>query len=107
MPYRDTQCGAKIFKREAIEKILHEITITRWAFDVDLLYRLENHGFKIREFPTVWRDKKYSHINFKRAGPLMALAAIRLRIVNSPFKGFMRLYDNLPAGLKIYRKLLN
>jgi hypothetical protein len=41
MPYRDTQCGAKIFRRNAIKTIVNELGITQWAFDVDLLYKLK------------------------------------------------------------------
>lgn len=86
MNYRDTQCGAKLFKREAIKEIINRLTITKWAFDVDLLYHLKKRNFKIKEFPTIWSDKKYSTINFMKSGPFMALAIIRLRILNSPFK---------------------
>ena len=46
-PYRDTQCGAKVFKREALEKIISLLGITNWAFDVDLLYLLKRNGFAI------------------------------------------------------------
>jgi glycosyltransferase involved in cell wall biosynthesis len=91
MPYRDTQCGAKLFKKGVIAKIVDKLIITKWAFDVDLLYRANKEGFKIREFPTNWSDKEYSKINFKRAGPKMGLAVIRLRILNSCFKGFIKL----------------
>ncbi|MDD5012025.1 MAG: glycosyltransferase [Candidatus Nanoarchaeia archaeon] len=84
--YQDTQCGAKLFRREAIEKVINELTMTKWAFDVDLLYKMKKNGFKIKEVPTVWSDKKYSTINFMKSGPLMALAVARLRLLNSPFK---------------------
>ena len=69
--------------------------MTQWAFDIELLYLLRNQGFKVKEFPSVWSDKEYSTINFMKAGPWMALAVIRLRILNSPFKSFIRIYDKL------------
>lgn len=93
LPYRDTQCGAKLFKKESIKKALPKITFSQWAFDVDLLYQIRKLGFQIREFPTVWVDKEYSKINFWRSGPWMALAIIRLRLIHSPFKGFVKFYD--------------
>lgn len=95
IPYRDTQCGAKIFMEKAIKKVLPKLIITHYAFDVDLLYQLRKNNFKIYEFPTVWSDKEYSKINFMNAGPKMVLAAIRLRLLNSPFKYFVRLYDKI------------
>lgn len=101
MPYKDTQCGAKLFKRKAIEQTIKEFGITQWAFDIDLLYQMRKKGFIIKEYPTVWADKEYSKINFMRAGPRMALAIIRLRTVNSPFKFLVRAYDFLPNWIKI------
>ena len=38
IPHKDTQCGAKLFKRKVIEKIVDELHLTQWAFDVNLLY---------------------------------------------------------------------
>jgi glycosyltransferase involved in cell wall biosynthesis len=100
MNTRDTQCGAKIFKRSAVEKVLPELKFSLWAFDVDLLYNLKKLGLKIKSVPTVWVDKEYSKINFMKAGPWMALGVIRLRLINSPFVGFARFYDFLLNKLK-------
>jgi len=101
MPYRDTQCGAKLFTSKSIESIIDRLKITQWAFDVNFLYELRKAGFKIKEHPTTWADKEYSKINFMNAGPRMALSIIRLRLVNSPFKFLVRLYDGLPSRLKL------
>src|SRR3989344_3522911 len=88
LPYRDTQCGAKVFKREVIEKILNNLSMSQWAFDVELLYHIRKKRFFIKEFPTKWCDKEYSKINFWKAGPWMVLGILRLRLINSPFKMF-------------------
>ena len=93
MPLSDTQCGAKIFKREALEKIIPLLTMSQWAFDVELLYILREKDFRIRSFPTIWIDKEYSTINFWQAGPWMAMGILRLRILNSPFRRFINIYD--------------
>lgn len=106
MPYYDTQCGAKIFKRQVIERIIHKLGITQWAFDVDLLYHAKKEGFKVKEHMTIWADKDYSKINFMKAGPRMALAIIRLRVINSRFRFIVRGYDLLPDWMKIHTKIL-
>lgn len=93
VPYRDTQCGAKIFKGNAVAKISNQIGMTGWAFDIELLYKLNRSGFRIIEVPTVWSNEDYSKINFWKSGPLMALAIIRLRIINSPLRKMVRIYD--------------
>ncbi|MEI6731238.1 MAG: glycosyltransferase [archaeon] len=105
LPYQDTQCGAKLFKREALGPIMPNLSMSNWAFDVDILFNLQRQGFKIREYPTTWSDQKYSKINFMQAGPFMALSIIRLGLINSPFRFVMRWYDSLPSWLKIYNKL--
>jgi glycosyltransferase involved in cell wall biosynthesis len=103
MNYKDTQCGAKIFKKAAIKKVLPHLGITKWAFDVDLLYQMKRAGFKIMETPTVWMDKEYSKLNFAKAGPNMALSIIRLRLVYSPFKFVIRFYDLLNPRREILK----
>ena len=106
MNYKDTQCGAKIFRKEAVRKILPALGITHWAFDVDLLYQMKRNGFKVKEVSTIWKDREYSKLNFLKAGPNMALSIIRLRLIYSPFKFIIKAYDLLPESLK-FRSMFN
>ncbi len=100
LPYRDTQCGAKVFKTNALKAILPKVSMSQWAFDVELLYLLKKQGFHIKELPTVWSDQAYSKINFVKAGPKMALSIMRLRLLYSPFKSFIRVYNALLQWLQ-------
>jgi glycosyltransferase involved in cell wall biosynthesis len=100
IPHRDTQCGAKLFKLQALKEILPNIGMTRWAFDFDLIYNLRKQNFRIKDIPTKWSDKEYSKINLMEAGPFMALSIIRLRILNSPLKRFIRVYDAATSLIK-------
>lgn len=84
--YKDTQCGAKLFKKHAVEKIINDIGLTKWAFDIDILYLMKKNKFKIKEFPTVWGDSPDSTLNLKKATKQMALSVIRLRMYYSPFR---------------------
>jgi hypothetical protein len=54
--FRDTQCGAKLFKKEMIEKCYPYIDVSGFSFDIYLLYRAVKMGFKIKEFPLRWDD---------------------------------------------------
>ncbi len=105
LPYRDTQCGAKVFKREAIKSVVNELGATQWGFDVDLLYRLRKKGFKIKEVPTIWKDVAGSKLNLKSVPIKMLAMVIRLRIINSPFKDFIRLYEKMPEKLKFHHHI--
>jgi glycosyltransferase involved in cell wall biosynthesis len=88
MPYKDTQLGAKLFKRKAIENIVNNLGTTKWAFDIDLLYNARKKGLKVKELPTVWQDVDGSKLNVERASIQMFFAVARLKILNSPFKVF-------------------
>ena len=101
----DTQCGAKLFKKEAAKKVIERLDITRWAFDVDLLYKAKKLGYKITEIPTVWADDPNSVLKVRRASVEMFLAITRLRLQYSPFRGLIALYDKLPEPLKIHKWL--
>ena len=86
LPYKDTQCGAKVFKRYAIAQTIDDLETPGFAFDVDLLYKAKKKGFVIKEAPIVWEDKLDSTLDLKTAIPNMFLALIKLRLSNSPFK---------------------
>ena len=104
MPYKDTQCGAKLFKKEAIRKVTPKLGITKWAFDVDLLFNLRKEGFKIRDTPTIWEDKSDSKLNLKKVPLMMFLSIVRLRLLNSPFNWIVTAYNKMPEILKIHHK---
>lgn len=80
--HRDYQCGAKLFTRATIEKIVPDLTVKQWAFDFELLYRCKQHGLQIKEIPTVWYDQGGSKFKV-RSGIKMLGAMIALRL-NDP-----------------------
>ena len=45
----DSQCGAKLFNKEAAEVAFREPFISRWIFDVEILLRLQQKG--VIEYP--------------------------------------------------------
>lgn len=61
--FQDTQCGFKIFKKEAARKIFPRQTIQGWAFDVEILYIAKKLGYKIKELPVAWIDKGDSKLS--------------------------------------------
>ncbi len=60
--FRDTQCGAKIFRREVITKFVPISMLSDWAFDIDLLYFCKRNKYPILEFPIFWKDSSHSHL---------------------------------------------
>jgi hypothetical protein len=70
---------------------------------VDLLYIAKKARYKIKEYPTVWRDEEGSKLNLKRTSLQMFFAVFQLRILNSKAKIFYKILK--PIGGGIYRKL--
>ncbi|MFC1662932.1 glycosyltransferase [Patescibacteria group bacterium] len=58
--YRDTQCGAKIFKTNAINDVMAKLKVKNNAFDVELLLVLKRAGYLVKEEPTFWIENKSS-----------------------------------------------
>lgn len=55
LPFRDTQCGAKVFKKDAILDIIDDLETTGFEIDVEILWRLKNKGYKVIEYPITWK----------------------------------------------------
>ncbi len=103
MNIRDTQCGAKVLRKEAVEMIHNQLTVADMAFDINLLYALKRSGFTVREVPTEWTDQVGSKVQIGRTSLVMLLSVIRLRLYYSPL---YRLLSPLrPLEAWIYRKL--
>jgi glycosyltransferase involved in cell wall biosynthesis len=103
--FTDTQCGAKIFTPRALEKIIPRLGLTKWSFDIEVLFKLKQAGFRVKEVPTIWEDKKDSRLNVIKVPFQMFTSIVRLRLLNSPFKFFVRAYDVMPEALKIHHRL--
>jgi len=48
---KDTQCGFKVFRREAAMKIFPKVTVKRFAFDAEVMFLANKYGFKTKELP--------------------------------------------------------
>ena len=81
LDFRDTQCGAKVFKREAIMNIMDSLTTKGFEFDVELLWKLKREGYKVIEFPVTWKHSEGSTFRISNA-PKMILSLLRLRLWN-------------------------
>ena len=103
MNIRDTQCGAKVMKTEAVQKIHDRLSIADMAFDINLLYSLKHAGFKILEVPTEWTDKVGSKVALGRSSLTMFLSALRVRLIYSPLYQWLRPLRPLEGW--VYKKL--
>lgn len=81
LDYHDTQCGAKMFTRRAIEAVAPQMRASGWNFDVELLFLARREGFNVIEVPTVWQDQEGSHLDTCGSGVpmLCSLCSVRAR----------------------------
>jgi len=79
LPFWDTQCGFKAFRLDACRPILEAARIDGFAFDVELLYRAQRAGLRLREVPVRWNHSEGSKIEFVRDSLRMLREVIALR----------------------------
>jgi glycosyltransferase involved in cell wall biosynthesis len=84
MNLRDTQCGAKVMRREAVEEVHSSLRIADMAFDINLLYSLKRAGYRILEVPTEWTDKLGSKVTLAGTSLVMFLSVVRIWLIYSP-----------------------
>jgi dolichyl-phosphate beta-glucosyltransferase len=78
LPFRDTQCGFKLFRKDAARVIFPRQRLEGFGFDVEDLLIARIHGFKVVEVPVRWDNvegTKVSALNGARA--FWDLAAVR------------------------------
>ena len=91
----DTQCGAKLMTAAAWRDIVPRIGLTKWAFDVDMLFQTRRARYPITEIPTTWSDVAGSKLRVGRVSAQMFLAICRLRLLYSPLSWVVTLYDRV------------
>lgn len=78
MPFRDTQCGAKVLRSSAARRIVPLVSSRDFVFDVDLLNVARLLGFSVAEVPTVWLDRSGSRVSLGREWLRMAASLVLL-----------------------------
>lgn len=59
----DTQCGFKVFTKEAAKKVFAKQKILGWGFDMEILALARHFGYKIKEVPITWYNSPESKVS--------------------------------------------
>jgi len=92
LPFADTQCGFKAFKRQAAQTVFQFQRIERWGFDPEILFIARKRGYSIREVPVTWGHDERSRISYLRDGLKMLEEIVFIRwnaltgVYNRPVK---------------------
>jgi len=79
LPFVDTQCGFKAFRRERCKIIFEQQRIERFGFDPELLYLARHHGLKSVEIPVRWAHSPATKVNMLRDSVQMFLDVFTIR----------------------------
>jgi glycosyltransferase involved in cell wall biosynthesis len=88
---QDTQCGFKMFTAEAADAIFPFVTVTGWAFDIEVLHIARRRGFTIREVPIEWHFRPDSRVRLVRDSVAMMSDVLRIRV-----RALRGIYDGTP-----------
>ena len=79
LPFRDTQCGFKLFRRERCRPVFEAMRIDRFSFDVEMVFLAQRVGLKLAEVPVHWYNDAESKVSFLRDASRMFLDVLRIR----------------------------
>lgn len=76
----DSQCGFKLFHREAARRIFTLGTANGFGFDVEVLYIARKLGYCINEVPVRWVNSPQSKVNPVRDSCIMFWDVVKVRL---------------------------
>jgi len=79
LPFVDTQCGFKAFRREHCRIIFEQQRIERFGFDPELLYLARHHGLRSIEIPVRWGHSPATKVSILRDSVQMFLDVLVIR----------------------------
>src|SRR6185295_8357710 len=77
--FHDTQCGFKLFRRDAARRLFEPLQTIGFAFDVEILLQARKLGLRIEEVPVRWTEGTGSHVRPVRDSLKMAREVLRMR----------------------------
>ncbi len=80
LPFKDTQCGFKAYRRDPLRLIFQSQRIFGFGFDVEILYLARKCGLRLRETPVLWAHAEGTKVRMGRDAWRMALDLLRIRM---------------------------
>jgi dolichyl-phosphate beta-glucosyltransferase len=77
---KDSQCGFKLFRRGAAQRLFGAGKVEGFAFDVEILFLARRLGYKIREVPVRWRESEGTRVEALRDALRMLRDIVKFRL---------------------------
>jgi dolichyl-phosphate beta-glucosyltransferase len=86
--FKDTQCGFKLYRRDAARAVFERQQLEGFGFDAEHLFIAKALGFKAVEVPVRWNNVEGTKVSLMGgARPFLDLALIRWYQVRGRYKG--------------------
>lgn len=84
--FRDTQCGFKLLRSpsSALLPLFQSLQIRRFAWDVELILRMQSSSLKISDISVTWRNKLNSRVHPIKDSLEMIFQLLKLKIQGFP-----------------------
>ncbi len=79
LPFKDTQCGFKAFRRQTSLPVFERQTIMDFGFDPELLYVAQRRGLRLLEVPVKWNHVEGTTVRFLTDSVKMIIDLFRIR----------------------------
>jgi hypothetical protein len=80
LPFKDTQCGFKAFRREPALPVFEHQRIDRFGFDPEVLYIARKLGLRLMEVPVAWNNSEGTKVSFLRDSIKMFIDLFSIRL---------------------------
>ena len=79
LPFRDTQCGFKLYPAVIAKEVFSQLTTFGWSHDVEILLRVLRSGYSVVEMPVNWTAVKGSKIRVIKDSWIMFWEVVKIR----------------------------
>lgn len=90
---KDTQCGFKMFTRQAVELVFPHQRLDRWAFDAELIFIALRLGLRVVEVPVHWRNDAETKVRALSDGLRMVADLVAIRRMHAGLRPARRERD--------------
>ena len=78
LPYRDTQCGFKLFRLSRMRDVFARQRVNGFAFDAEICVLARRAGLEVVEIPVRWANDPQTHVRLVSSSAQMARDLLRI-----------------------------
>jgi dolichyl-phosphate beta-glucosyltransferase len=79
---KDTQCGFKLFTRDAAQRLHNAQTLMGFSFDLEILYLAFKFGYKVAEVPVSWFDAPGSKVDTAKEARRFITDLVKIKVTD-------------------------